>query len=71
MVNSWIIEFFASSDSYRFDFLEGDDNFGLPFDPNEQTGKIGTKKKKKLEMKAEKKALREVHICIALMQDYC
>ncbi|XP_028390879.1 DDRGK domain-containing protein 1-like [Dendronephthya gigantea] len=38
---------------------EEDDNYGLPFDPNEQTGKIGTKKMKKLEMKAEKKALRQ------------
>ena len=39
---------------------EEDDNFGgLPFDPNETTGKIGAKKMRKLEMKAEKKALRE------------
>ena len=48
----------------NFNFVE-DDNFGgLPFDPNEPAGKIGTKKMKKLEMKAEKKALREVRLSL-------
>lgn len=46
----------------RITFLDDGDYGGLPFDPNEPTGKIGTKKMRKLEMKAEKKALREVCI---------
>ena len=45
----------------NYNFTEGDNFGGLPFDPNETTGKIGAKKMRKLEMKAEKKALREVH----------
>lgn len=46
----------------KITFLDDGDYGGLPFDPNEPTGKIGTKKMRKLEMKAEKKALREVCI---------
>ena len=50
-----------------FLFAEYGDFGGLPFDPTETTGKIGTKKMRKLEMKAEKKALREVNYAVVTL----
>ncbi|XP_015763018.1 PREDICTED: DDRGK domain-containing protein 1-like [Acropora digitifera] len=38
---------------------EGDDGFSMGFDNQSFVGKIGTKKRQKLEMKAEKRAYRE------------
>lgn len=49
-----------------FFFTDIDDFGSLPFDPNETTGKIGAKKMKKLEMKAEKRAQREVDMRLVL-----
>jgi len=49
-------------DQYE-DYEEADDmgpGGGFPFDDQMPTGKIGTKKLRKLEIKAEKKAMREV-----------
>ena len=50
----------SRSEYYCINFPEEGDFHGLPFDLDEPTEKIGTKKMRKLEMKAEKKALREV-----------
>lgn len=62
----------APSDRYDdnddFDDID-DDNAGVgggfPFDDQMPTGKIGTKKLRKLEMKAEKRAMREVNYILS------
>lgn len=54
-----------------FYVIEDEIGEDLPFDDGEATGKIGTKKLKKLEMKAEKRAMRQVYVLILWYLDYC
>lgn len=48
-----------NDDDDDYDGAEGDDGFSMEFDNPSFVGKIGTKKRQKLEMKAEKRAYRE------------